>query len=181
MDETPATLFESYELDLRHTLDDINDKLDPSASASGGAEQRKATLRKVEIALDDADDIISALELELRGIPQSLRAPYTARLKASQGALALARKRAREAQVQQVQTQGLRAGVAASDDPYGEHVEQGDRARLLSGMQTLEGSGRRLRDTQRVALEAEDQGADILRALRGQRETIESARDTVRW
>jgi vesicle transport through interaction with t-SNAREs protein 1 len=34
-------------------------------------------------------------------------------------------------------------------------------------------------NTQRVALEAEDMGADILRNLRGQRETIESARDTV--
>ncbi|KAG6895221.1 hypothetical protein C0992_002513 [Termitomyces sp. T32_za158] len=106
------------------------------------AEHRKATLRKVEIALDDTDDI-----------------------------------RSREAQVQ-AQAQGLRAG-AASDDPYGEHVEHGDHARLLSGTQTLEGSGRRLRDTQRVALEAEDQGADILRALR-QQETIESAQDQVR-
>ncbi|KAG6876254.1 hypothetical protein C0992_000310 [Termitomyces sp. T32_za158] len=131
------------------------------------AEQCKATLRKVKIVLDDADNIISALELELRGIPQLLRTAYAARLKEAQ---------AREAQVHvQMQTQGLRAGVAASDDPYGEH------AGLLSGTQTLEGSGRQLRDTQWVALEAEDQGADILRALRGQRETIESARDQVRW
>lgn len=35
-------------------------------------------------------------------------------------------------------------------------------------------------DSQRIALETEEQGADILRSLRGQREQIQNARDTVR-
>lgn len=34
-------------------------------------------------------------------------------------------------------------------------------------------------DSQRIALETEEQGADILRSLRGQREQIQNARDTV--
>jgi vesicle transport through interaction with t-SNAREs protein 1 len=63
-----------------------------------------------------------------------------------------------------------------SDDPYA----SSDRTRLLQGTATLEDGSRRLADSQRIALETEEQGADILRSLRGQREQIENARDTLR-
>ena len=49
----------------------------------------------------------------------------------------------------------------------------------MAGTATLEDSTRRLEDSQRMALETEDVGADILRNLRGQREQIEHARDTL--
>ena len=61
-------------------------------------------------------------------------------------------------------------------DPYN---ERSDRERLLAGTQILADGGRRLTNTQRVALEAEDQGAEILRNLRVQRETLENTRDNV--
>ena len=60
-----------------------------------------------------------------------------------------------------------------SDDPYG----TSDRTRLLAGTQSLEESTRRLENSQRVALETEDIGADILRSLRVQREQIEHSRE----
>ena len=44
----------------------------------------------------------------------------------------------------------------------------------------LEDGTRRLQESQRIALETEEQGADILRNLVGQREQIENARNTVR-
>lgn len=69
-----------------------------------------------------------------------------------------------------------RGGLSSSDDPYG---EGSDRSRLLVGTNTLEDGSRRLVDSTRIALETETQGADILRGLRGQREQIENARDTV--
>lgn len=59
-----------------------------------------------------------------------------------------------------------------SDDPYG----TSDRTRLLAGTQSLDESTRRLENSQRVALETEDMGADILRSLRVQREQIEHSR-----
>jgi vesicle transport through interaction with t-SNAREs protein 1 len=64
-----------------------------------------------------------------------------------------------------------------SDDPY---VDSNDRTRLLAGTEVLEDGSRRLLDSQRIALETEAQGPDILRNLRGQREQIENSRDTVR-
>ncbi|KAG6907929.1 hypothetical protein DXG01_006859 [Tephrocybe rancida] len=176
MDQTPTALFSSYELDFRHIIDGIKEKLE----AGGNGEQRKAALRKVEIELDEADDIVSALEVEIQGIPQSIKPQYLAQLKNAKSELTRYKKLAKDVHSQQSRSDLLaRAGGGgrSSDDPYG---DQGDRARLLVGTQTLEDGSRRLRDTQRIALEAEDQGADILRTLRGQRETIEGARDSLR-
>lgn len=68
-----------------------------------------------------------------------------------------------------------RAGTPTSDEPYGS-----DRARLLSGTAILEDGTRRLQESQRIALETEGQGADVLRVLREQREQIENSRNTVR-
>ncbi|KAG6816256.1 hypothetical protein H0H87_007421 [Tephrocybe sp. NHM501043] len=178
MDQTPASLFDSYELDFRSIVGGIKEKLE----ASGDGEQRKAALRKVELELDEADDIkvlqVSALEVEIQGIPQSIKAQYLTRLKQTKSELTRYKKLAKDVHSMQSRSDLLArsgGGGKISDDPYGENS---DRARLLVGTQTLEDGSRRLRDTQRVALEAEDQGADILRTLRGQRETIENARDT---
>ncbi|KAG6828520.1 hypothetical protein H0H92_007738 [Tricholoma furcatifolium] len=176
MDQTPTALFDAYESDFKHIVQGIKEKLE----ASGTGEQRKAALRKVEIELDDADDIVSALEVEIQGIPQSVKAPYLARLKEAKAELTRYKKLAKDVHAKQSRAELLARsgdGGRSSDDPYG---ERSDRARLLSGTQILEDGSRRLRDTQRIALEAEDQGADILRTLRGQRETIETARDTLR-
>ena len=56
-----------------------------------------------------------------------------------------------------------------------------DRARLLAGTAKLDEGTRRLEESQRIAMETEQTGADILLNLRGQREQIEHARDTVSW
>ncbi|KAG6834516.1 hypothetical protein H0H93_009212 [Arthromyces matolae] len=196
MDQTPASLFDSYELDFKHISDDIRVKLE----ASGTGEQRRAALRKVELSLDDADDIVSskslhavrpsdrkvqsqvsALEVEIQGIPQSIKPQYSTRLKQAKNDLMRLRKLAKDVHSQQSRSDLLaRSGTGGSnnsDDPYG---ERSDRDRLLAGNQTLIDGSRRLVNTQRIALETEEQGADILRTLRGQRETIETARDTLR-
>jgi vesicle transport through interaction with t-SNAREs protein 1 len=79
MDQTPSALFDSYEQDFRHIISGISDSLEGSGrSLIGGSvlrvqcpilhlilqcllEQRKATLRRVEIELDEADDIVCFL------------------------------------------------------------------------------------------------------------------------
>lgn len=76
MDQTPTALFNSYEQDFRHIVNSISEKLEGNGKnqlggeftstvvsklasySSSGTEQRKAALRKVEIELDEADDIV---------------------------------------------------------------------------------------------------------------------------
>jgi vesicle transport through interaction with t-SNAREs protein 1 len=72
-------------------------------------------------------------------------------------------------------------GPSPGDDPYTDDPSAySARTRLLAGTQTLEEGSKRLDNAQRVAMETENVGADILRNLRGQREQIEHTRDTVR-
>jgi vesicle transport through interaction with t-SNAREs 1 len=119
------------------------------------------------------------MEIEIQGIPQSLRPQYQSRIKSSKADLARYKKLSREMHAQASRADLFSRGggaPATSDEPYGST----DRARLLAGTAVLEDGSRRLQESQRIALETEEQGADILRSLIGQREQIENARNTVR-
>ena len=142
------------------------------------------------------------MELEIQGMPQSIRSQYAGRVKTSKTELnrwkATAVSRtlehsystyssprpfilqkdvhqaaARDALLTQSGPGAAASNQYPSDDPYG----ASDRTRLLAGTQSLEDSTRRLENSQRVALETEDMGADILRSLRVQREQIENSRE----
>lgn len=124
---------------------------------------------------------VSQLELEIQGIPASIRGQYTRRLKQAKAELTKYRKVSKESHAQVARSDLVggfkaRGSPETSDDPYG---ERSDRTRLLAGTELLEDGNRRLTDSTRIALETETYGADILRGLRGQREQIENARDTV--
>ncbi|KAF6752142.1 vesicle transport v-snare protein vti1, partial [Ephemerocybe angulata] len=70
---TPTVLFDSYEQDFLHIIDGVRQKLE-GEGRNGVGEQRKAALRKVEIELDEADDI-------------SIQSAYTTRLKSARADL----------------------------------------------------------------------------------------------
>ncbi|KAN0103802.1 vesicle transport v-snare protein vti1 [Russula decolorans] len=178
MDSSPASLFDSYEQEFQQILQNIRQRLEGDGSDQRG-EQKKAVLRRVEMELDEADEMIAQMEIEIQGIPQSIRPKYQSRIRTSKADLARYKKLSRE-----MHAQASRADLfssydggapATSDEPYG----TSDRARLLAGTTILEDGSRRLQESQRVALETEEQGADILRSLVGQREQIENARNTL--
>ena len=177
------------------------------------------------------------MQIEIQGIPQSLKTQYTTRLKNAQSDLARYKKLSREAHLQASRTDlfsGAGSGSGggfwgsksrvSSDEPYGD-----DRTRLLAGTEALDDGNRwvllhialatgsllgsnvdtapltvivepvhhlcprslhyaiilnlflhrRLQDSERIALETEEQGAGILSTLRRQREQIENSRDQV--
>jgi vesicle transport through interaction with t-SNAREs 1 len=177
MDNTPTALFDSYEADFKGLMESVKERLE----GAGTGEQRKAAMRRVEKDLDDADEMITQMELEIQGMPQSIRPQYAGRVKASK--TELGRWKATAKDVHQAAARDAlltRGGPGAatstqypSDDPYG----TSDRTRLLAGTQSLEDSTHRLQNSQRVALETEDIGTDILRSLRVQREQIEHSRE----
>ncbi|KAI0935557.1 hypothetical protein AcV5_003956 [Taiwanofungus camphoratus] len=153
-----------------------------SVELSRQVEQRKAALRRVEMELDEADEMISQMEIEIQGIPQSLKSSYQARIKSSKSELQRYKKVSKDLHAQFSRADLLGSAShpgmngSMSDDPYG---PSSDRTRLLSGTTLLEDGSRRLLESQRIALETEEQGTDILRSLRGQREQIQNARDTL--
>jgi len=178
MDQTPASLFDAFEQDFRHIINSISEKLEGTGKNQLG-EQRKAALRKVEVELDEADDIVSQLEVEIQGIPQSVKLPYSTRLKQAKADLNKYKKMSKDLHSQAARSDLLgafKSGTSNSDDPYG---ERGERTRLLAGTETLNDGSRRIADSTSLALETENHGADILRTLRGQREQIEDSRATL--
>ncbi|KAL0563915.1 t-SNARE VTI1 [Marasmius crinis-equi] len=178
MDETPTGLFNAYHQDFEHIIRSVRDKLERDVHEQHG-EQRKATLRRVEIELDEADDLVSQLELELSQIPTSLRPQYASQLKQSKIDMNRLKRLAKDSHLKSSRNELLGGGGGGfrsrTDDPY-----QDERSRLLAGTQTLGDGTRRLDDATRIALETETLGADILRSLGQDRERIENSRDTLR-
>lgn len=119
------------------------------------------------------------MEIEIQGMPQSIKASYSVRAKAAKADLQRYKKLARELHAKNARAELLSdvGGSPFRDLP--DDAQSSDRTRLLAGTALLEDGSRRLQDSHRVALETEEQGADILRSLRGQREQIQNARDTV--
>jgi vesicle transport through interaction with t-SNAREs protein 1 len=120
------------------------------------------------------------MEIEIQGVPQSLRNNYLSRLRSAKSSLATYKKSLSDTRTSLARAELFSKssspdndGYYNSDDPYS------DRHRLLSGTNILEDGTKRLQESQRVALETEEQGANILRDLRGQREQIENSRGTV--
>jgi len=176
MNNSPTALFDSYEQDFHQIVDSIKTKLDGDGKDERG-EKRKAVLRRVEMELDEADEMVSQMEIEIQGIPQSIRPQYYTRLRTAKGSLTQYKKLSKDLHTQISRADLLSSSHATSDEPYG---ESSDRTRLLVGASLLEDGTKRLQDSHRIALETEDQGADILRNLRMQREQIENSRDTLR-
>jgi vesicle transport through interaction with t-SNAREs protein 1 len=121
------------------------------------------------------------MDIEIQGMPQSIKSHYQSRVRSAKSELLRYKKLSKDLHAQLSRSDllggagGRPIGPSTSDDPYG----SSDRSRLLSGTVLLEDGSRRLQDSQRIALETEEQGADILTNLRRQREQIENSRDMV--
>lgn len=119
------------------------------------------------------------MEIEIQGIPQSIRPAFQTRLRTARADMQRCKKLLKDINSQIARSDLLSRtspGIPSSDEPYG----ASDRTRLLAGTELLEDGSTRLLESQRIALETEEQGADILRSLRSQREQIQNSRDTVR-
>lgn len=64
MDSAPTALFDSYEADFKQIIHSIRGKLDGDAKDVQG-EQRKAALRRVEMELDEADEMVRVVLLSM--------------------------------------------------------------------------------------------------------------------
>jgi vesicle transport through interaction with t-SNAREs protein 1 len=178
-----AELFDSYASDFTQLTESITAKLEQDASSQTG-EVRKATLRRVEMEVEEAEEIISQMEIEIASFPNSIKSTYSVKLRGYKAELDRLGSSLRKAMQQTSSSNRL---ATTESTGFNEDLESGrssydaqaQRQRLLQGTNTLEDGSRRLQDSHRIALETEDLGADILRDLRGQREQIENSRDTV--
>ncbi|KAL5046845.1 hypothetical protein BDW71DRAFT_60444 [Aspergillus fruticulosus] len=156
-----SEMFSSYETELNLVQADLNQKLDQIAELSG--EQRNSTIRQAERALEEATEL---MRLEKQNIPSAARSKVNTRFRNYSTDIDEAKRRLKSLSDDRKALFGDRY----TDDPQDAHLEQ--RQQLLSGTERLERSSARLQESQRIALETEGIGANVLADLHQQRETI---------
>ncbi|CDU24373.1 related to VTI1-v-SNARE: involved in Golgi retrograde protein traffic [Sporisorium scitamineum] len=177
-----SELFDSYASDLQQLKQGIRQKIDQAKSQNG--EAKKSTLRRAEMELEEADEVISQMDIEVQGFPQSVRSRFSVQIRGFKQEVQALTKEVRSS-LSPSSSGGARGGYDPAYADGDADLEAADsatanRQRLLQGTASLEDGTRRLEESNRLALETEDLGADILRDLRSQREQIENSRDTLR-
>ncbi|SOV05809.1 related to VTI1 - v-SNARE: involved in Golgi retrograde protein traffic [Ustilago sp. UG-2017a] len=175
-----SELFDSYASDLQQLKDSVCQKIDQAKSQNG--EAKKSTLRRAEMEVEEAEEVISQMDIEVQGFPQSVRSRYSVQIRGfKQEVQALTKQVRAELSASSGGARGGHDAAYADEDGDVEaDAATANRQRLLQGTASLEDGTRRLEESNRLALETEDLGADILRDLRSQREQIENSRDTLR-
>ncbi|KAI8354012.1 t-SNARE [Blakeslea trispora] len=173
-----SELFASYEQDFTSITDSIKKKIDQQLPNQKG-EDRKATIRAVEREIDEADEILGQMEMEILNIPTPSRTRLQAKLRLYKSE---AEKLKRDLVSHTLLRDRLFGGYGTGNNEEMNDYDAStmdQRQRLLSGTERLGQSSRRLEDSHRLALETEGIGINILSTLKGQRETIVRARDTL--
>ncbi|WFD29410.1 t-SNARE VTI1 [Malassezia sp. CBS 17886] len=172
-----ADLFESYAAEFAQLQHSVEARLAGDV-AKMSADMRRAVLQHALSEVDEASELLSQMEIEVQGFPQSVRDRYAGQLQGKRAAIAgLQRAVERAKQPASGATgSGLDLESYTDEDRDEAHAQ---RERLLQGTSLLERGTERLTASTRLALQTEDVGAGILNDLQSQREQIEHSRDTL--
>jgi vesicle transport through interaction with t-SNAREs protein 1 len=164
--------FGSYEAELKLVQADLNQQLDEIPELSG--EPRKAAISKAERALEEADELLGQMALEKANIPANLKSKINSRYRNFQSDIDSAKRKVTSL----ADDRRALFGSRYTDNPTTDD-QLAQRQQLLSGTERLGRSSGRLRESQRIALETEQIGANTLGDLHRQREQIVHTRGTL--
>lgn len=173
-------LFNSYEQEFNDLVISIRNALNVEAKNLVG-EPRKAVLRRTERDIEEAEEIISQMDVELQSLDRALKPTINTKVKSFRAEVSTFKTQIKQAQ-SQFSLPDTTHSTTYTDfsDSSPSSQAQHQRDRLLQANQLLETGTTRLESSHRIALETEELGTGILRDLRSQREQIEGTRDTLR-
>lgn len=175
------SLLQSYESEFKATLEQGKAAL-VKASAQALPE-RNTTLKQIEEQKDELYDLLDQMSLEVTNSVDGAqeRANYKAKIREWKVQVNNELRQPLQKLLDARDKDELFGAAAASSngnlDLEGMNDEQ--RQQLLQNHATLQRTGDKLRDASRLANETEGIGSQIMMDLRSQRETLESARDTL--
>lgn len=167
-----SELFSTYELDFQLAIQDAKAKTATASSASGP--QRKNALQSTEHAIDEALEVLDQMNIEVQSLPANQRSSFNAKIRLYRAQVDDVKNQLK--QILELEDRSQLFGNRYTDDDGGQDLQ---RKQLLSNNASLERSSDRLRESQRIALETESIGGNILNDLRAQREQITNARNTL--
>lgn len=167
-----SDLLDTYEKDFEYTSQSLAKALSDIASQSG--ENRLGLLREAESSLDELKEIIGSMDAEVLSLPLDSRASYNAKLRGFKSQLMK-----HETLLKKYEDEDDRAQLFGSRAATGGFGDSDQRQSLLMTNALLARALDRLRESQRVANETENVGANILNNLRGQREQLVNSHNTL--
>ncbi|EEQ39264.1 Vesicle transport v-SNARE protein N-terminus family protein [Clavispora lusitaniae] len=168
-----SELFAVYESDFQLAIQEARSNI--SAASAAPADQRQAALQNIERSTDEALEILEQMNIEVQSLPSNQRSSHNAKLRQYRSEVDQSKRQLRE--LLDAEDRNQLFGQRYTDEDDGAHDSQ--RKQLLSNAASLDRTSERLRDSQRVALETENIGGNILNDLRAQREQIVNSRNTL--
>ncbi|RVE57561.1 hypothetical protein OJAV_G00217480 [Oryzias javanicus] len=155
-------------------------KFIPERVSKCHGEERKRLVRSFDERQGEAEEVLQGMEDELRAAPPSYRNAMSTKLRLYRrdiGKLTRDMKSSAPGFGSASSTaQGDRQGIYASQNQQSTHL-QSQRALLLQGTESLNNATQSIERSQRIAVETEQIGTDIIEELGGQREQLDRARD----
>ncbi|CAI5758520.1 unnamed protein product [Candida verbasci] len=168
--------FETYESELQLALQEAKSKI--SQIDTVDANTQKQYLKSIESASDEAIEVLDQMSIEVQNLPSNQRSSYNTKIRTYKSQIDEVKSKYN--QLLDSQDKRELFGNRYTDDNSGDlDLESQQRKQLLNNHSSLERSSQRLQDSQRVALETENIGGNILNDLRSQRDQISGARNTL--
>lgn len=171
--EVGSELFSSYEAEFKLVQADLTQKLDQIPELSG--EARKAAINQAERALEEADELLGQMRLEKANIPSASRPKINQRFRNFESDIDAHKRKLRTL----ADDRAALFGSRYMDNPNGgaSDVQLEQRQQLLQGTDRLDRSTQRLRNSQALANETEQIGANTLASLHQQRDVIQNTQE----
>ncbi|EGW31532.1 uncharacterized protein SPAPADRAFT_62124 [Spathaspora passalidarum NRRL Y-27907] len=168
--------FETYESEFQLALQEAKTKIAQINSVD--AEQRKTQLKAIEAASDEALEVLDQMGIEVLNLPSNQRSSYNSKIRQYRSQIDETKHKYKELLDSQDKYELFGNRYTDQEFESGGLQDQ-QRKQLLNSNASLERSSQRLQESQRVALETEAIGGNILNDLRSQREQISGARNTL--
>ncbi|KAI9203697.1 vesicle transport v-SNARE protein N-terminus-domain-containing protein [Polychytrium aggregatum] len=172
-----SEIFETYQKEYLTLQESISDKV-KNLIPQAKPDQRKLLFNQATRELEEADEIISQMEVELQSLPPNIRNPLTPRLKSYKNDVKTLKKDLQKTNSAASDREQL-LGAGGSHVIDFEVTSMDQRSRLLQGTERLQDGSRRLEEARRIAIETENVGISTLETLNRQREQILRTRDTL--
>mmetsp|Transcript_26475 Transcript_26475/g.71542 ORF Transcript_26475/g.71542 Transcript_26475/m.71542 type:complete len:254 (+) Transcript_26475:69-830(+) len=177
--------FENYDEEFKGATGIIATKISLLPNVSGG--EKNSSIAEIEKELANAQALVEQMDLEARSSTGETRAEMQTRARTHKTTLTDLKNNLRDARAAfptsvQAQRDDLLGGARRAGQPSAELTAeaQNQRQRLLAQTDALGKTSSRLEQTQRIVMETEEIGINILSDLDQQRQTLEGTRDKLR-
>lgn len=139
---------------------------------------RKSLLKAVEDATDEGLEILDQMSIEVQNLPSSERSSYNTKIRQYKSQIDEYKRQLKDYLDDQDRYE-LFGSRYSDNDAGGDSLHDLQRRQLLNNNSSLGRTSDRLKDSQRVALETERIGGNILNDLRSQGEQISGSRNVL--